>query len=415
MNDFENHSLAHPDNLYIVGAWLSYERALQGYSLRGLARGSNVAASLISAIENQKTKANLETLKYLYEALHHPFITDEDYLKSVQENIQSLYYAVYDQNDAVIPHLYAGLKEHFTKLKYSPITVDLILIEAFMQIHYEDGPVSKAFEALIHHETFLSTPQKQRLYLNLGYLALKGGDVTGAIQAFEKVLVNHRESRAHAVALTMIAQLKLRDFDILGALERANEASKLHAYYSNLFRKVEVDFTLIQCHITLNQLQHAESILQNLSYVLVQSNARYWNELQAFKAYVAYRKGAFHESIQILHKIEERNLLQTILLAQSQVHTSKLDAAKSLYDALLNDPDLSPTQRTMIQILMLQFPGSDIKTVNVESLFDDPKQFEHLHVVQTLMDVLNEYAHTHQETEVLYRLQKLSLKLMKYE
>jgi len=94
MNDFENHSLAHPDNLYIVGAWLSYERALQGYSLRGLARGSNVAASLISAIENQKTKANLETLKYLYEALHHPFITDEDYLKSVQENIQSLYYAV---------------------------------------------------------------------------------------------------------------------------------------------------------------------------------------------------------------------------------------------------------------------------------------------------------------------------------
>lgn len=405
----------HADNLYILGAWLAYERRKQGYSLRGLARGSNVAASLISAIENQKSKANLDTLKYLFEALHHSFVTDDAYLNSVSENIQALYYAVYEQNDAMISPLYAGIKEHLKTLKYSPITVDLILVEAFMQIHFEKEPVSEAFKALFNHENYLSTVQKQRLYLNQGYIAFHDGEYKEAKGNFERVLKIHRPSRAHAVALTMLAHLRLRDFDALSAMHAAKEASQLHAQYSNLFRKVEVDFTLIQCHITLNQLSYAESIIQNLSYVLVESNRRYWPELQAFKAYVAYRKKEYPLCIQILSTLEEKSVLQTVLLAQSYVHTQDMAKAMDAYKTLKTHFTLAPHEQALIRMMMTQFEDTPLSDEDFDQLLKNPKQFVHLHVVQTLIEVLSDYAYHHHDSEALYKLQKLSLKLMKFE
>lgn len=415
MNNPPLKSHIHSDNLYILGAWLSYERNRQNYSLRGLARGANVAGSLISAIENQKTKANLDTLKYLFEALNHTFITEEDRLNSVLESIDALYYAVYDQNHAMVPKLFDGIKEHLKTLKYSPISVDLILVESFMHIHFGEGRIPEAFDALFNHENYLSTAQRQRLYLNQGYIEFHHGDYRAAEKTFNRVLSLHRSSRAHAVALTMLAQIKYLDFKLFEALESAKEASILHAQYSNLFRKVEVDFMLIQIYISMNHLHQAASIIQNLSYVLVESNYHYWQELQAFKAYVAYRQGDYQASVQTLATIEELNPLQTVLLAQSNVHLNQHSKALSLYEALIKQSTLTAEETSMIRMLLTQFEGHDLNPDDLTQLLNAPKQFMHLHIVQTLIDVLNDYAYKHHKHESLYKLQKLSLKLMNYE
>lgn len=408
----------HPDNVYILGAWLSFERAKQGYSLRGLARGSNVAPSLISAIENQKSKAHLDTLKTLFEAMHYSFVTDEQYLSSVHDNIHALYYAIYDQNETTIKDLYNALKPHFTELKYSALTVDLILAEAFMQIHIEKTQVSDAFLALGNHLDHLSLIQTQRYFINVGYSRLYLKDQEGAKKAFYQVIECHRESRAHAVALTMLARLASQQFSAVQAAEYAHQASIIHARYSNLFRKVEADFIAIQSHIELRQLAKAESILKNLSYVLVESNQRYWPALESFKAFMHYRKGTYQACIDQLSALPERDLLQSVLLAQAYFKQSDYQQAKVLFQSLQsNYPGDQPfSVYHLTQLFMAQFdeiPGEI--DASIQYFIEHYPALEQLHVVQSLLAIASKVAHHQKNHEHLYALQKISLSLMELD
>lgn len=408
----------YPDNLYILGSWLSYERAKQGYSLRGLARGSNITASLISAIENQKTKAHLDTLKILFEAMHHSFVTDEAYLSSIHENIQALYYAVYDQNDIAVKDLYNALKPHFIELKYSALTVDLILAEAFMQIHIEKTNVSDAFLAMGNHLDHLSLVQKQRFYINLGYYHLALNDKRSAEDAFFQVVECHRESRAHAVALTMLARLASQQFSTVQAAEYAHQASIGHARYSNLFRKVEADLIAIQSHIELRQLSKAESILKNLSYVLVESNQRYWPALQSFKAFMHYRKGNYPACIHELEALPERDLLQSVLLAQAYFKHSDVAQAKAIFKSLQaqypGDQPFSVYHLTQLFMTQLGESSEDLEA-SMHYFIENYKALEQLHAVQSLLSIVSHVAHQQKNTEILYALQKISLSLMHFD
>ena len=409
--------VGHPENLYVLGAWLAFERTRQGYSLRGLARGASVAPSLVSAIENQKTLPNVDTLQYLYAALHHTFVLDDAYLSSVNENIQALYYATYDQNESAIQHLTNALIPQFSKLKYSPLSVELILVEAFIQIHFQEKTVSEAFLALANHLAHLNLVQRQRYYLNLGFLKWHAGDVPSARAAFSEVITLHRESRAHAVALTMLAKLSSADYQIVQALEYAERASKLHAKYSNLFRKIEADFVAIKSYIEMHQLTSASSIIQSLSYVLVETNTTYWNELQSFKAYVAYRSHDYHSCIDYLSSIPEKSLFQAILEAQAHIHLNNRDIAKARYHALaLKYPKTtSPHQAHLLRLLDVQFSENPVDQDAFEYFIQSYDRFEHLHIVQTLLSVLREYASRTGHYEILDPLMKISLKLMLFD
>lgn len=407
----------HPENLYVLGAWLAFERTRQGYSLRGLARGASVAPSLVSAIENQKTLPNVDTLQYLYAALHHTFVLDDAYLSSVNENIQTLYYATYDQNESAIEHLTNALIPQFSKLKYSPLSVELILAEAFIQIHFQEKRVSDAFLALANHLAHLSLVQRQRYYLNLGFLKWHDGDLSSAQAAFVEVITLHRESRAHAVALTMLAKLSSADYQVVQALEYAERASKLHAKYSNLFRKVEADFVAIKSHIEMHQLANASSIIQSLSYVLVETNTTYWRELQSFKAYVAYRSYEYEACIDYLSSIPEKSLFQAILEAQAHIHLNNREIAKARYHvlALKYPKTTSPHQAHLLRLLDVQFSETPVDREAFDYFIQSYHRFEHLHIVQTLLSVLREYASRTGHYEILDPLMKISLNLMLFD
>lgn len=408
----------HANNFYILGAWLSYERAKLGYSLRGLARGSNVVPSLISAIENQKSRAHLDTLKNLFESMHYSFVTDENYLSSIYENINALYYSVYDQNERATHHLYNAIKPQFASLKYSPLTVDLILAEAFAGLHIHKTEVSKAFLALDNHLEHLSLIQIQRYYLNLGYYYLALKDKKSAENAFIKVIECHRESRAHAVALMNLAQLASKRFAAVKAAEYAYQSSALHARYSNLFRKVEADFIAIKSHIELNQLSQAESIIGNLSYVLVKSNQRYWPGLETLKAFLNYRKGEYIACIEKLNSLPEKDFMQSILLAQAYYQNADVEAAYLILHSLQSEypKASSPTKYHIIQLFMSAFetPLAQLSE-SIDYFIRHVHDFEHLHVIQSLIHVIGKVAHKQENIETLYQLHKISLSLMQFD
>lgn len=407
----------HSDNLFILGAWLSYERSRSGYSLRGLARGANVAPSLISAIENQKTKPHLDTLKSLFESMDYAFVLDETYLSSVHENINALYYAIYNQNTDATKNLYDALKPQFEDLKYSPLTIDLILAEAFAHIHIEKKPVSDAFLALKHHLKYLSVVQQQRYYINLGYYALGLNDKASAQAAFENLINCHRESRAHAVGLTLLAQLASEAFHPIQAIEYAEEASKLHARFSNLFRKVEADFLAIKSHIELKRLNSALSIIHNLSYVLVESNQRYWPALQSFKAYLHYRQGLFSKAADILEGLDERDFFQEILLAQSYVYLQEKEAAiqtfKKLSSYETGEESLDSSHVVALFLAQYEWDYPALKP-SIDAFIEAYTSIKHIHAVQSIISIIAHVAHQEKDTDTLYALQKISLSLMQW-
>lgn len=349
----ENAKLYHEDNLYILGKWFAIERRQKEFSTRGLSRSSNINTSLISDIENQKTRPNLETLKELYKELDISFITDETHLQTVQENILSLYYAVYDQNINTVKDLLAGLKSQVKALKYSPITVDILIIESVVATIIPEYEIPKAFFALKNHLTYLSVAQKEHYYISLGYEQLKNNDYQDALESFHLAISFHREGRGSAVSHELIATIHSKLFDPLKAIEYSSKASRLHAKYSNITRKISSDFIQIKSYLELNQPHQAEVLIKNLSYVLVESNQRQWYELKSFETYLYYKKEQYEKSLELLNKIPQKHIHLELLHLQLVIHLKRHEEQQKIFERLLEEYDENqyPLENALIHVI----------------------------------------------------------------
>lgn len=345
----------HEDNLFILGRWFSRERKQRGYSTRGLSRASNITPSLISDIENQKVRPHIETLQQLYGHLNLSFITETDRLAAIQENILSLYYAIYDQNLDTVKTFYSGIKAQSEVLKYSPITIDILIIEGVIPTLLQDQTIPPAFYALKNHLPYLSTLQKERFFISLGFQQFKEANYDEALDSFMQAISFNREGRGYTVSLEMIAAIHSKQFKPLLAIEYASRASKMNAKWSNIIRKIQSDFIQIKGYIETNQFAQAESLIRNLSYVLVESDQRQWYELKAFEAYLAYKKGLHQEAIQNIEIIPVRHVYLDILLLHAYIQTEN-EKVQTHYETLITKHPSStyPVLNAIIQLIQHQ-------------------------------------------------------------
>ena len=413
----ENHKLYHEDNLYILGKWFARERHLKGFSTRGLSRASNITASLISDIENQKIRPNMETIRQLYHELDIEFVVDINHLTAVQENIMSLYYAVYDQNLQTIHNFFTALKNQIPSLRYSPIAIDLLIIEAIIPTMISDFEVPSAFHALKHHLSYLSTTQKERYYIALGYQQIAAKDYLNAIDSLHQAISFHREGRGFAVAHELIALIYSKLFDPLKAIEYGSKASKMHAKWSNISRKIETDFIQIKSQLEVNQMHQAQTLISNLSYVIVESNQKQWFELKAFEAFLHYKLGSYTESLDILEHIPKRNFYLDLLQLELNLALSKKEESFKHYQSLIKTypRDTHPLEHA-ISVLVYHQENEKPHELTQEAqeyLLNHIQDIEELDVLKKVVECgLN---HTLKKTDqsALVKWVKLSQKLIK--
>jgi len=415
----ENGKVYAEENLFILGKWFALERKQKGYSIRGLSRAANMTASIISDIENQKVRPNLETLKQLYQQLNITFITDSERLKAVQENILSLYYAIYDHNLETIKTLYAGIKSQAQTLRYSPITVDIIILEAFMPSIFKGHTLSSAFYALEKHLSHLSTTQQERFYLALGYHQFNAKEDLNALASFQKAISYHREGRGATVAYEMMAKIHSRGLKPLDAIEHASKASKAHAKWSNLIRKIDCDVILIKSYVETGQYERAEALIQNLSYVLVESNQRQWYELKALEAYLDYKKGHLNQAIEKILMIPERNCYLDLVLLNIYVNQDQSTEAAALYERL-SKTCTAKKDALMHAILTLFYHQNtkvQLKALDqaIHTIIPRLKTIDEFDLVKEVIRMAAQYAFINKDLDHLAMWFEISRKIMNFE
>jgi len=415
----ENGKVYVEENLFILGKWFALERKQKGYSIRGLSRAANITASLISDIENQKVKPNLDTLKQLYQQLDITFITETERLKAVQENILSLYYAIYDHNVETIKTLYAGIKSQAQTLRYSPITVDIIILEAFMPSILKGHTVPSAFYALENHFSFLSTTQQERFYLALGYHQFHAKDDLNALASFQKAISYHREGRGSTVAYEMMAKIHSRALKPLDAIELGSKASKAHAKWSNLIRKIDCDFILIKSYLETGQYNRAEALIQNLSYVLVESNQRQWFELKAFEAYLDYKRGHFERAIQKILMIPERNCYLDLVLLNIYVRQDVQVEAEALYERLSKTctEKKDTLMHAILTLIYHQNTKVQLRIMDqaIHTIIPRLKTIDEFDLVKEVIQMAAHYATINKDLDQLAKWFEISRKIMNFE
>lgn len=407
--------LYHEDNLYILGKWFKKERKRKDYSTRGLSRAANITPSLISDIENQKIRPNLETLKQMYEQLAIPLVTDENHLAMVNENIQSLYQAIYDQNISTFEDLFEGLKVNIKPLSYSLITVDILIMEALIPILIPEYPVPDAFFSLKNHLSYLSVMQKERFFIAMGYQSILKHQYQEAIDYLKQGINLHREKRGFAVSHEWIALCYSRLFNPMKAIEYAKAASKMHARWSNITRKITTDFMQIKSHIELNQLDTAALLMRNLSYVLVDSNQKQWFELKSFEAYLEYRKGNYKETLASLDHIPYHHFYLNILKLNASIKLGDLALAKTYYESITQD-EKDPLKKAVYEGF---YQVSHSPSKKVESIFDfiisHLGEMEELDLIREISAAALQYFMQQGDLHRLKDWLNIQQKLMKFE
>ena len=413
----ENGKFYTDDNLFILGKWFALERKQKDYSIRGLSRAANMTASLISDIENQKIKPNLDTLKQLYQQLDIPFITEPDQLTAVQENIVSLYYAIYDQNEDVIQNLTFGLNAQIESLRYSPVTVDILITEGFVSMLNQDESPPKAFFALENHLDYLSLVQKERYWIALGYHQMRVEAYEEALKSFKKAIECHREGRGYAVSHQSMASIYSRMFNPIKAIEYAAKASRYHAKWSNIIRKIETDFIQIKSYIELNQLEAAEALIKNLSYVLVESDQRQWFELKSLEAYMAFKKDDYERCLKILKKIPVHHFYLKLLSLQSYQKTHQEDLVSTVYQSLTSE---YPAAKEPLKYAITQVVYHGIKKDSKETdeayryILDHINEVEEYDVLKDLVIKGTKAALVNKQLDTLAQWVEISQKLMNF-
>jgi len=258
------------ENRYVLGAWFGSEREKRGFSLRGISRSTNITPTLISDIENQKVKSNLDTLITLYKSLDISFITDISHLNAVKDNITAFYHAIYESNPELTKNLIDSLMPQFEILKYSLLSIDLILAKAMMDVEIKGNPPDDEFLSLNQHLSYLNDFQRQKYYLILGQHHLQKNGHKEAKPLYERAIKIPYQKRGYAVAYDALAYIESRCFHPFKAIEYAKTSTKIHGKYSNLFKKINADFILIKSYIELFQFEKAEAIIYNLSFLLVE-------------------------------------------------------------------------------------------------------------------------------------------------
>jgi len=404
------------ENIHVLGAFFGTEREKRGFSLRGISRSTNITPTLISDIENQKVKSNLETLVTLYKSLDISLITDRSHLNAVKDNITAFYHAIYETNKELTQKLTESLIPQFEVLKFSLLSIDLILAKAMMDVEIKKDHPKDDFLSLNKHLSFFNDFQRQKYYLILGQYHLQNNEFKKAKSVYKKAIKIPYQKRGYAVAYDALAYIESRTFHPFKAIEYAETSSKIHGKYSNLFKKIHADFILIKSYIELFQFEKAEALIYNLSFVLVESNQPYYLELQAFKAYLSYIKKDYQQALIDFNGMKELNVFQVFLIIMVYRGLNQEDQAKDViihyetsYQKKQDEMALS-----LITIAKTQFMPDENALSAIDYFINHFEAYHHLQVIKELIGLSEQYLYQNKDLERLHKLHQISINIMNF-
>lgn len=385
-----------PQTWRILGRRFGLLREQKGFSLRGISRSLNISPSLISAIENGKTTAHTDTLSALYKAIGHPLTLDDSWLSEASAKLDYYIQMLYEENDPDIKKSLEAIVPYQSTLADSPLYVDYTLFLGIVELVDHQKPLSSEVMALYDYYEDLSLNQRDLLNVTAGYEAFLNGNYTFAQSHFESVLNHHINTLLDSLAHSHLAMIMEKRFRFYDAIKHAQEASRFHAQNNNLKRKIEMDFLQLKCLIQIRQLDEAQRLYDNLSYLLTHYLKDYQKTLLFHQCYLAFVKKNYTEALTLLSN--EKNLPLQFVLFKSHLLVlteQKDEALKLIKKSLMSrraENEILQVSKFYYQSLTTHYEHEETERF-IHEFIKNPNRFEYLELIQELFKMAIEYAH----------------------
>lgn len=293
-------------NLRMLGKRFKSLRKDKGYSLRGVARSLRLSHALISDIETAKVTPNIETLTMLYEEVDIRLITERETLERFYDNINLLHEAVYRKQHAHVEDIFMRIQAEKEDYLNSVLYIDyLLMLETYASAIKKDflGKYLRSIEA-----DYLLLDERQRLVFNLlmGYNHMNTNNIDDALFYFNRNLELYGEKKVYALTLSFLARIYDSRFNVHNALEFGLKASKHHAEFANLSRKIESDLRVVKNLVDANRFDEADVLLENLQITIRPESPgmlAFFNQLYFMRAYRYFGASMYEASMTALKKI----------------------------------------------------------------------------------------------------------------
>ena len=386
------------DNLKVLGHLFKHYREEKGYSIRGVSRSINVAHSMISDIENMKVTPNLETLKELYETISIPFCTDEAFLATMFQTMESMVMALYYFDTKKAKDSYNILLSHEKDLKHSVLHVEHTLaINAYrLMVDFKD--IHAALEHLNQLTDYFTNVQYQLFNLLKAVYHFQKCDYDITIDILEKNRNYGFDEKIHTYGLYYLASAYERVFRSHEAMRIASEASQFLIQHHNTNRKIYLDQVKLKSAIDLGNFKAAENILKSLENLMYldDQESRLKSVLVLLKAYLAYQKKQYYKIQDILGELKNDSPVQTLLKAATAYCLNDLKMTRMWLKKTTEFSKVYPkSQFIAVAYLFLDYIGEDVSKQKLDASLKDaiksPYTYPSIHLSYLVYDLIMAY------------------------
>lgn len=399
------------NNLKILGRIFYQKRREKNYSIRGLSRSVNIAATVISDIENVKIVPNLQTLKILFKAIDVEMFSDEKVMIEISEIMDAFYLAIYYKTTDNIEKHYQAIQSRMDQLFCSPMIVEIMLFkETYLSSHINnrERDTLKDFE---HWYPNMSKAQKQRYNLIRGVNELFSGRIDEAVYFLKRNLSIVANEKALAISLSYLAEVSSKSYKTYMAIQYGKEASSLHTKYNNVFRKLKTDLIVIKSLIEIGSYEEAEESLKNMHYMQNNEKERnnIKNKISVLEAYLYYRKEQFSDALVSLNLANDKRApyyfyKADILYAQNE----KIKAIETLKNNLTTQTYEQYTPYYFLSYLFLYALGESVEEQyiidSIDYLLRNQYHLEHFHMVLFVYKITAQYYYDQNNLDEMYRI-----------
>lgn len=386
------------DNLKVLGHLFKHYREEKGYSIRGVSRSINVSHSMISDIENMKVTPNLETLKELYATISISLCTNESFLSTMFQTMESLVIALYYFDKKKAKDCYNQMLSHDNDLKHSILHVEYSLAIQAYRLLVDFADISDEMNDLEALRDNFTHPQNQLFSLLKAIQFYQNKAYDKTIDILEKTTGYHSDEKIHAYGLHYLASAYERVFKTHEAMRVASEASKYLIQHHNMYRKIHLDRIRLKCAIDLGNFTVAENIfksLENIMYLDAQESSLK-STLILLKAYLAYRKKQYHEIQPLLSKLRSDYPVHALLKAVTSYCLNDLKLTqKWLKDTIELGKTHPNSQFISVAYLFLDYIGDPVSKDKLEEALKDaqksPYTYLSIHLAYMVYDLIMAY------------------------
>jgi transcriptional regulator with XRE-family HTH domain len=395
-------------NLKVLGMIVRVNRVKMGYSLRDLAKLTNISHSLISNFEQGKLVPHNETIRDIFRVLNIEYYDDPEIIIQFRELRDKVFYHIlfyeYEQAELIIGQLKSA--EDIYLNSPSSINYDLILglYNAIINIHYVD------FERqLKHYEVildFFTDKQKQMYffvrglyYLNQENYRLAKIDFQYALSIgdrFKDILIKEYYIMAlsksnRVIDAGMLARATIEEFELQANYVRAMRTRLIMAYDLYRLHKFEEALELYNQIIEFAKKYRTEELL---------------DECYTRLSHLSIIKGEYEQAEEYFNKVSMKNNRISYYIKFDLVFNKRNDEdSLALYQEYINLDWVqhSPKTKRFFELILMRYDDKYMDTKKFEKNLVELIQIGYDHDDGELIDVASNMLATHYKKERKYK------------